>query len=461
MPEIQDGDTKSIAPSTARSEWASQEDIRGEANTARSTAGPRGGGGDIGNAGGHDSSEDEDIHEDIPTGPIGKLLHGVRAKMKGLEDTFQKYGPPYQEDYGGNLPEECNSKNASTLEIHSLLKEGADPRIGNSEDFMNTPLHYACRFCHTRIAKMLKKADSKPSIINTINEHGVSPLETACMFPQAYPRKKRHLRFVKWLISNGADVNHIDKAGQTALHFAAYSGRIKVVQLLINSGAKVSRDLEFLSLYMASPVDFAAESIARDRGNIERILVVKTEMERSARAAIRDEALAAQERARQDEAERLRKLKLAEERKARWDEKLRLRAEALRENAMAKSGQKSRRTDQKRAERRERQDKEHRTGMWFKADPHRWEFKKGISAARVKEQNLMREVEALNEEITGAEKQKAIRRRWKQMTGTRLVELDPDGHEILRGKKGRTRREDQEEDHLAVLEAVEIPTLCI
>lgn len=243
----------------------------------------------------------------------------------------------------------------------------------------------------------------------------------------------------------------------------------QVVQFLINSGATVSRDLEFLSLQMASPVDFATESFAKDRQQIEHILAMKGDMERSARRAAREAVLAAKERQRLEEAELRRKEELARERRARFEDKLRARAEALRESSMARTNQRAKRAEQKRAERDEKRLKEHQTGLWVKAAERQWEFQKGFSAWKVKEKNLMNEVSTLNEEIAGVQRKKAVRRRWKTMTGTRLVELDEDGQETTKSarKAGRHGGKPRLENGSAGNDladddgVVEIPALCI
>ena len=43
--------------------------------------------------------------------------------------------------------------------------------------------------------------------------------------------------FVKYLISNGTDINYKDSTENTPLHFAASSDYINIVQYLISSGA--------------------------------------------------------------------------------------------------------------------------------------------------------------------------------------------------------------------------------
>jgi hypothetical protein len=56
-----------------------------------------------------------------------------------------KYGPPYLDDYGGSIIDECNKAHPSMLEVHQMLIDGANPNLCDVEDKWNTPLHYVSR----------------------------------------------------------------------------------------------------------------------------------------------------------------------------------------------------------------------------------------------------------------------------------------------------------------------------
>ena len=45
-----------------------------------------------------------------------------------MEKNAFKYGPPYNAEYGGSLLDEVSKPTASSLEVHQMLLEGADPR---------------------------------------------------------------------------------------------------------------------------------------------------------------------------------------------------------------------------------------------------------------------------------------------------------------------------------------------
>jgi len=135
-----------------------------------------------------------------------------------------------------------------------MLLDGADPRIAdeNEEAYHNTPLHYACRFCHSRIARMLLKAQAE---YDQPNDLGLTPLGILCMFNQPQPRHHTHLKFVLWLLELGAEVNHVDKGGHTALEFAAKHGNVDLVALLLKFKARVKRDAQFISLETVDLLD--------------------------------------------------------------------------------------------------------------------------------------------------------------------------------------------------------------
>jgi hypothetical protein len=381
-----------------------------------------------------------------PTG-IGAIFYSMRKGAANLEAGMNTYGPPYQMDYGGNLPEECSRNGGSLMEVHSLLSEGADPHLPlltedeqSGKIMLNTPLHYACKFCALMVAKRLKKADRAPSIINLVNASGTNPLQMACMFSQALPRKKKHYALVLWLIDQGAEVNHVDRAGQTALHFAAYSGRIKVVQLLINRGAMATRQIEFLSLAQETPMDFARENMdhfagpSRDRPNIESILRMKEGMEKEQRQVVKARRAAAKALEDAAEVDRMRKESRMKDRQEKMEEKQRLRAEARTANPESKSKLAEAMQQEKEARAARMRAREHRAGIWKKAAKSNWDFKTGMLAGSAAKTSLINDCLELSESMRGDEKQEKLRRRWKKLTNTRLVELDKHGNEVTRAQ---------------------------
>lgn len=71
--------------------------------------------------------------------------------------------------------------------------------------------------------------ESYPSIVNKKNEYGFLPLGDAAYFME--------LEIAEFLIEQGADVNGVGVAGQTALHYAAENGDVDMMRLLLSNGA--------------------------------------------------------------------------------------------------------------------------------------------------------------------------------------------------------------------------------
>jgi len=71
-----------------------------------------------------------------------------------------------------------------------------------------------------------------PGSLDSKNEFGQTPLELASW--------KGHAAVVRFLIGEGADVNHKDMMDGTPLHLAVMGGHIKIVELLILEGAEIN-----------------------------------------------------------------------------------------------------------------------------------------------------------------------------------------------------------------------------
>ena len=63
--------------------------------------------------------------------------------------------PEFVVALGGNIHEETNKQRMNRGDIHQLLLDGADPRVGDKKNNDNTALHNAVRFCRFDICKLL------------------------------------------------------------------------------------------------------------------------------------------------------------------------------------------------------------------------------------------------------------------------------------------------------------------
>ena len=55
-----------------------------------------------------------------------------------------------------------------------------------------------------------------------------------------------NIRIIRFLIENGADIDHRDKAGCTPSDFAAMSNNKEIIQLLLGNGVSVERNNNIL-----------------------------------------------------------------------------------------------------------------------------------------------------------------------------------------------------------------------
>ena len=125
----------------------------------------------------------------------------------------------------------CQSGNKKIVEL--LINSGADVNVSNRRGL--TPLDIAERDGQTEIIELLRVHGAKKGFSNLLRAINSGDIEQ-----------------VKLLISQGADVNTKNNAGQTLLHIACRSGNKEVVEFLIDQGANINsksnRDLTPLDL---------------------------------------------------------------------------------------------------------------------------------------------------------------------------------------------------------------------
>jgi len=118
-------------------------------------------------------------------------------------------------------------RNGDIKVVMDLIDKGAD--VNASNNWGNTPLHYALDNGHTEVAMALidKGAD-----LNARNNDGYTPLHIALM--------KGHTEAAMAVIDKGADVNARNNDGYTPLHYALSYGHSEVAMAVIDKGADVN-----------------------------------------------------------------------------------------------------------------------------------------------------------------------------------------------------------------------------
>ena len=85
-----------------------------------------------------------------------------------------------------------------------------------------------------------------PEVLNLTNSNGDTALVCAAW--------KQKWDCVRWLVEQGAAINHINKNGKTALSFAAVGGSVEMVEFLLDNGAEVNGTNKdgYTALYFAA-----------------------------------------------------------------------------------------------------------------------------------------------------------------------------------------------------------------
>ena len=125
------------------------------------------------------------------------------------------------------------AKKGLLAEVQRFVSEGISVDAKNRGDV--TPLHEAAYSGHTQIIQWL--LDNGATInTRTVAERGYPGAET----PLYMAVEMRQLEAVRLLLSRGADTNLKSSDGASALDTAAADGRLDIVTLLVESGARVN-----------------------------------------------------------------------------------------------------------------------------------------------------------------------------------------------------------------------------
>ncbi|MDP0589958.1 MAG: ankyrin repeat domain-containing protein [Candidatus Endonucleobacter bathymodioli] len=148
--------------------------------------------------------------------------------------------------------------NESSDSVKVLINNGANPNYIHMNLGMNgdMPLHIAAQRASEWINKgriidrntvdIFEILISEGADVNCLNLYGLTPLMTVVKKPRHLDKNNDTIDTIKLIISmllrNGADINIIDKKGNTALHYASKYGNYDFASLLLDYGSK--RDIK-------------------------------------------------------------------------------------------------------------------------------------------------------------------------------------------------------------------------
>jgi ankyrin repeat protein len=109
-----------------------------------------------------------------------------------------------------------------------LVERGADKSRITDHGF--TPLYVAAENNHVAMVEFLVGQGFDKDHVCEMNG-GTTPLLAAC--------HSGHVDMAEYLLDQGCDRDHADDHGWTALHFAAYHGRLDIAHVLFRYGVKL------------------------------------------------------------------------------------------------------------------------------------------------------------------------------------------------------------------------------
>jgi ankyrin repeat protein len=107
------------------------------------------------------------------------------------------------------------------------------------------------------------------SVKTIMKKHGINAFDEEKMSALIWASYFGNMVILKWLIANGANVNHQDRGGTSALHICGQEQNCEVAQVLINSGA----DINIKDEHDNSPLWTA---LFNAKGNFKLVKILRT-----------------------------------------------------------------------------------------------------------------------------------------------------------------------------------------
>lgn len=123
--------------------------------------------------------------------------------------------------------------------VNARIQNGAESRRGRLGTKLATPFFLACDTADLAYMELLLELGADPKLANS---DGTTPLMAAAGIGSLAPEEEAGtpeecLAAAKLLVSLGADVNAVDRNGETAMHGAAYKNAPELVRFLHQQGA--------------------------------------------------------------------------------------------------------------------------------------------------------------------------------------------------------------------------------
>ncbi|XP_023702416.1 transient receptor potential cation channel subfamily A member 1 isoform X3 [Cryptotermes secundus] len=134
-------------------------------------------------------------------------------------------------DSEGNVPLHSAVHGGDIKAVELCLKSGA--KISTQQHDLSTPVHLACAQGAIEIVKLMfsMQPAEKVQCLASCDVQKMTPLHCAAMFD--------HPEIVQYLVSEGADINPLDKERRSPLLLASSRAGWRTVQILIQLGANI------------------------------------------------------------------------------------------------------------------------------------------------------------------------------------------------------------------------------
>lgn len=150
-----------------------------------------------------------------------------------LRNSPQMAAQANQKTANGYTPVSLAAMRGDVASLAALTRAGADLNCRSAMGL--TPLHLACRGCHVSAVEFLINHCGGEHVNDPTTIHGDSPLRMVFFKPPAMAA----LKVAQILLEQGANINAINKAGESAIKAAVQVDFVKGVEYLASKGADV------------------------------------------------------------------------------------------------------------------------------------------------------------------------------------------------------------------------------